>query len=248
MNNLSIKVFVFVCSLLGITGMHAQNHSRFNAGTIEYERKQNIPAAFNYHPAMQNFVEKNGSEIYLSNFTLTVSSKATLYEYSKANGPKNRFDEMPADQNIVYENFSSGNKIIQKSVLGKKYILSGDSIPPIQWKITGEKNEIAGYTCRRANGLLFDSIYIVGFFSDDFIVQSGPENFRGLPGMILGISIPKEHISWFATKVIPEKVEPEIQELKTENQFSYREFNLAVTKRLRKIPNFGEVMLKRALF
>jgi GLPGLI family protein len=46
-----------------------------------------------------------------------------------------------------------------------------------------------------------DSIYVVAFYTDEILAEGGPESFTGLPGMILGISLPHEHVSWFATKV-----------------------------------------------
>ena len=32
-------------------------------------------------------------------------------------------------------------------------------------------------------------------------VSGGSESFTGLPGMILGVALPREHITWFATLV-----------------------------------------------
>ncbi len=244
-----IRLFVPLIMIL-LTGnvTQSQPSDLFKSGIIEFERTQNIPAAFNYDPAMQHFVEKNGSEIYKSTFTLSLNDNFGLYEYSvKLNGPSNRFDEMPADQNIVFEDFVRGKKIIKKSIFGKTYTLSGDSIPGIKWKLTNERKEIAGYDCRRANGILFDSIYIVGFFSEKFIEQSGPENFRGLPGMILGLSIPGEHIAWFATKVTAEKTMPPLDQPKATNQINYTEFRNLISTRLLSVPKFGHVLYKRAL-
>ena len=33
------------------------------------------------------------------------------------------------------------------------------------------------------------------------MVQGGPEGIHGLPGMILGVGIPRLHTTWFATRV-----------------------------------------------
>ena len=46
-----------------------------------------------------------------------------------------------------------------------------------------------------------DSIYIVAYYTDEIITPGGPESFSGLPGMILGLAIPHEHVTWFATKL-----------------------------------------------
>lgn len=83
-----------------------------------------------------------------------------------------------------------------------------DSVRKITWKITDETREIAGYTCRRANALVMDSIYVVAFYAIQIPVSGGPESFTGLPGMILGLAIPHENITWFATKVTDMTVDP----------------------------------------
>lgn len=71
----------------------------------------------------------------------------------------------------------------------------------VEWKYTDEIRNIAGYDCRRANAIIRDSIYVVAFYAEEIPVPTGPESFHGLPGMILGLAIPSEHITWFATKV-----------------------------------------------
>ena len=79
----------------------------------------------------------------------------------------------------------------------------------ITWKITDETREIAGYQCRRANAIIMDSVYVVAFYTDQIAVSGGPESFTGLPGMILGLALPHDNVTWFATKVtemlVPEK-------------------------------------------
>ena len=51
-----------------------------------------------------------------------------------------------------------------------------------------------------------DSIYVVAFYTDEIVTPGGPESFTGLPGMILGVALPHQHITWFATKVEAVKV------------------------------------------
>jgi GLPGLI family protein len=239
-----LSLFTALCVLLAVESI-AQSKTLFKVGIIEFERTQNIPAAFNYDPVMQRFVEKMGSEIYTSYFTLAVTPNETMYDYGKQNGFPNRFDEMPADKNQVYEHLQTKQKLIKKSVNGKTYTLSGDSLPIIQWKLTNELKDIAGINCRRANGIMFDSIYIVAFFSEKIPILSGPENFRGLPGMILGVSIPSEHIAWFATKITSSEVQ--IQQPKEENLIRFSEYNSLLLNKVARIPKFGSVMYKRAL-
>jgi len=76
-----------------------------------------------------------------------------------------------------------------------------DSIPNIKWKITNEHREIAGYNCRKAVGKMYDEVYVFAFYTDDIIISGGPCSINGLPGMILGLSIPRLYTSFMATKI-----------------------------------------------
>lgn len=102
--------------------------------------------------------------------------------------------------NTVYNDLSAKKMVSRKSVFEETFLVT-DSIRNIKWKITTETREIAGYTCRRANALVLDSVYVVAFYTDEIPVSGGPESFTGLPGMILGLALPHENVTWFATKV-----------------------------------------------
>ena len=48
---------------------------------------------------------------------------------------------------------------------------------------------------------MFDSVYVFAFYTDEIIIPGGPCSINGLPGMILGVTIPRLYTSWIATKV-----------------------------------------------
>jgi GLPGLI family protein len=105
-----------------------------------------------------------------------------------------------ADKNVVYTDFTTGKTISQKPVFEETFLVE-DSILKIKWKITPDIRNIAGYECRKAIGLLNDSITLFAFYTDEIMISGGPEGIHGLPGMILGVGIPRLHSTWFATKV-----------------------------------------------
>jgi GLPGLI family protein len=49
-----------------------------------------------------------------------------------------------------------------KQIVGTNFVVE-DSIPNIQWKITNEHREIAGYNCRKAVGKIYDDVYVFAF-------------------------------------------------------------------------------------
>ena len=67
--------------------------------------------------------------------------------------------------------------------------------------MTDESRVIAGFNCRKAVGVLFDSVYVFAFYTDEITVSGGPMALHGLPGMILGITIPRMFSSWVANKI-----------------------------------------------
>ena len=72
----------------------------------------------------------------------------------------------------------------------------------IDWKLVpNETKEIAGFNCRKAVGKIFDSVYVFAFYTDEITTSGGPMGIHGLPGMILGITIPRMFTSWIATKL-----------------------------------------------
>ena len=78
----------------------------------------------------------------------------------------------------------------------------------MDWRITGERRTIAGFECHKAVGRIMDSVYVVAFYTDQIVTNGGPESFNGLPGMILGLAIPRINTTWFATKIEAIEISP----------------------------------------
>lgn len=127
-----------------------------------------------------------------------------------------------ADKNIVYNNYKAGTTTTQKPVFEETFLVQ-DSLLNITWKLTSDTRTIAGYDCRKALGLIDDSIAVFAFYTDEILIPGGPESANGLPGMILGLGMPRIHTTWFATKVEVNgvdmsKVKPEVKGKKVTRQ------------------------------
>lgn len=172
---------------------------------------------------MKNIVSKQfiakadeRSRMQFENMLPTVPENVVLKKTLKFNGDQTLFE--PAAQDIdlkvkqMITMFALDFEAVTLSdlatkeykrfndVIGEKIIIQ-DTVKHIKWRITDEYRDIAGYTCRRANGLTPDSIYVIGFYCNELPVSGGPESINGLPGMILGLVVPSQHVSYFATKV-----------------------------------------------
>jgi GLPGLI family protein len=105
------------------------------------------------------------------------------------------------EENIWYFDHSNNKYSMQKTIYGSSFVTE-DTIPVIKWKIINESRVIAGFNCRKAEGKISDSVYVFAFYTDEITIPGGPCSLNGLPGMILGVTIPRMYTSWIATKVM----------------------------------------------
>lgn len=192
---------------------YAQNKHFPTQGTIEFEKKVNMYALIKamlkknsndtWYTQLSEQYQKNNPQFKTLKSTLTFGKEQTLFTPAAQTVQTNNFfGDFPGveQNNIIQTNTANMTSISQKKVFEETYLVS-DSTRKINWKITDEFRNIAGYDCRRANALIMDSVYVVAFYTDEIPVSGGPESFTGLPGMILGVALPYEHMTWFATKV-----------------------------------------------
>lgn len=187
----------FVFSLISATGF---TQSVIEAGVIEYERKSNIHK-FNSDNEWFSRMKDQVDKYHVSNFVLTFTPEKSLYKPGKeVPGQKTGWFAPPGIDNTVFTDFKTNKVVESKSVFENK-VLINDSLRNIKWKITNEFRNILGYECRKATGVIYDSVVVVAFYCDQIAVSTGPENFNGLPGAILGMAIPRMWTTWFATKI-----------------------------------------------
>ncbi len=200
-----------ICLLLTMN-LFAQSHF-VRSGIVEYEKSVNMYTLIGknignnsndiFGPKAFEQYKKNQPQFKILKSTLTFSNNKTLFVPIVDDGVAmgGMFNIPQAQQNsIVYTDVTTRSTISQRKMFDENFLVK-DSVVKIKWKITDETREIAGYTCRRANALILDSVYVVAFFTDQITVDGGPEIFTGLPGMILQIALPHENMSWIATKV-----------------------------------------------
>ena len=137
----------------------------------------------------------------LSYYDFTGDTSKSLYQPGKDVPIDPRSWYRPVgDKNVVYNDYQKGTSISQKPVFEETFLVE-DTLLKIKWKLTSDVRTIAGYDCHKAVGILNDSIAIFAFYSDELLINGGPEGIQGLPGMILGMGIPRLHTTWFATKI-----------------------------------------------
>lgn len=210
LNKILILIFVLYSGLV-----QAQSKHFITGGTIEFEKTQNMfailkkkvtPTHMDYQTTYENYLK--GEQQFLT-YKSTLLFNATSSLFTPEAGkyiPWYYWAPLAEQLNTIYSDFANQNTTVQKVFYERTYLIK-DSLRKIKWKLTDETRKIAGYNCRRANGLILDSIYVVAFYAEDIHVSGGPESFNGLPGMILGVVLPHENINWYATKITLDPVD-----------------------------------------
>ncbi len=170
-------------------------------GKIEYERKTNQHAFMDDNDAWDAALKKNLPKFVTYYFDLEFDKSHSVYKPGREPDVKqNKFWGIFDADNIIATNLDSNTSVTQKKVYGDTYLIT-DTVRKVDWKISTEIRKIAGFDCRKAVGKVMDSIIVIAFYTDEILATGGPESFAGLPGMILGIAIPRMHTTWYATKL-----------------------------------------------
>ncbi|WP_426326635.1 GLPGLI family protein [Pedobacter sp. R-06] len=217
----TLKYTILFAVIFISKSLMAQNIHFVQNGVIEFEKRSNMYALIKKKinkdnesymvPALDQY-KKNNPQFKVAKSTLSFNKDKSLYKWPTVEETANpnwaARDALVDLKNTIATDYNTRTSISQKAVYEDTYLVK-DSLRKINWKITDETREIAGYECRRANAIIMDSIYVVAYYSNQIAVSGGPESFTGLPGMILGLALPHQNITWFATKVtevaVPEK-------------------------------------------
>ena len=195
-----MKTFFFIFFLLmGTTKLTAQQF--LNKAVIEFEVKINIKKTMgtnSWDEKLKELMPQFKTGYYL--FTFDDNKSIFKFHQWEPNLKIPEYLRRNDEENVWYMDHSNNKFAMQKTIFGSVFITE-DTIPAIDWKITNENRMIAGFNCRKAEGKISDSVYVFAFYTDEILIPGGPCSINGLPGMILGVTIPRMYSSWIATKI-----------------------------------------------
>lgn len=172
-------------------------------GKITFEKKVNMIRSLENSGLPEEAKEKM-QKYSTSNWEYCFNREKSIYKPDKKEVEDNHigsfFFSIGKQSNEIYTDYSKNRRVLKRTVMDDDYLLT-DTIPKVNWKIMHDIRNIAGYECRKAIAVIYDTVYVVAFYTDQILLRGGPEGFSGLPGTILGLAIPRYNTTWFATKV-----------------------------------------------
>ena len=197
-----MKKYLLIITIL-ISGLAANCQAIFHPVVkIEFEKVVYVKQLYkSLEPGWYEMIKDRLPETSVTYFDFIGDTAHSIYKPGKevAYHPRSFYQGL-ADRNVVFTDYRNQKMIAQKPVFEETFLVE-DNLPKVTWKITADTRNIAGFDCRKAVGIIDDSVAVFGFYTDEILVTGGPESLQGLPGMILGLGVPRLHTTWFATKV-----------------------------------------------
>lgn len=185
------RILLIALVSLAVQGAGAQ----VKEGKIIYERKVNMhkrlgPEQESMKNMLPEFDVSKVQLVFADNESIfrSVEEEEDIRENADQDGNRLFIRRMGGGDNQMYKNYATQKAIEQRELGPKKYIIE-DSVRKWSWKLDeSETKTIKGYTCRKATtkGQQGD---VVAWYTDQIACPGGPENWSGLPGMILEVNI-----------------------------------------------------------
>lgn len=201
-----MKKQVFTILLLLFVITKASSQAQFILqGKIEFEKKTNMYKQIDMieDETFRSLMRKTVPNYKTTYFDLYFDNNKTMYKPGREVATTQKGSEWiegPAGDNVVYTDLEQKSFSSQKTVFDDVFNIQ-DTVRKMDWKITPDTRTIAGFECRKATAIIMDSVFVVAFYTEQIVTPGGPESFAGLPGMILGLAIPRLNTTWFATKL-----------------------------------------------
>ena len=192
-----------VCLMTTVT-MTAQ----LKEGRIVYERKINMHKNLSAESqSMKNMIP----EFSVSKVELLFNGDETIFRQlpeesdireSAGEGGERMMIRMGSDDNETYMNHSTGKMVELRELGPRKYIIE-DSIRKMTWKLTDDTKIISGYSCRKAMTTNQRKLPVAAWYTEQIPYAGGPENFGGLPGMILELNVAEGEVTFLPVEIKP---------------------------------------------
>ena len=186
---------------MGLMHMNSTAQLFIEKATIEFEVKTNVKKTIG-GGMWAEMMKENMPQFKTGYYKYTFSGSKSLYKFDRwdEKGKVPEFMRRDDEQSTYFFDHANNKLYQQKSIVGSEFLVQ-DSLPKINWRLTNESRLIAGFNCRKAVGIIQDSVYVFAFYTEEIVIPGGPCTINGLPGMILGLTIPRMYTSYIATKV-----------------------------------------------
>jgi GLPGLI family protein len=226
--------------LISITAVISESHAQEFQGIATYktQRKLDIKIDSTQVGGMQDELMAMLKKQFEKTYTLTFNKEESLYKEEESLAPPSLGNTMVVmnmgGAGELYKNIKSKRFVKQSDLLGKMFLIQ-DSLKTTSWKLQGDTKNIGEYICYKATlerAVDADAFSdedskktqtVTAWYTPQIPVSNGPEEFQGLPGLILELSYDSQTILCSKVLLNPTKQvvikEPSSGTTVTQNEF-----------------------------
>ena len=216
--------------------------------TYKTQRKLDIKLDSTQAGGMQDQIMAMLKKQFEKTYTLTFNKEESLYKEDESLAPPSTggamvFVSVMGGSGELYKNMKEQRYVKQSDLLGKVFLIQ-DSLKTNAWKLQGETKNIGTYTCfkatleREVDSDMDDGSKemqtVTAWYTPQIPVSNGPEEFQGLPGLILEISYDSQIILCSKISLNPTK-QIKIKQPTTGDSVSQSEFDAISVKKMKEM-------------
>ena len=154
---------------------------------------------------------------------------------------------------VLYKNLVDQSYVQEQEFMGKEFLIQ-DALVPRQWELSAETKKIGKYTAQKASYFevvdaqrfsaemtemedVKDTIQVTVWFTTEIPVAHGPENYFGLPGLILEVHNGGRTYYCEKIELNPSADPVQIEKPKQGKVVSYEEFHVIQEESIQQLQN-----------
>lgn len=239
----NVKVLILV--LISSITISAQEFQ--GIATYKTQRKLDLKIDSTQVGGMQDEIMAMLKKQFEKTYILTFNKEESTYKEDESLAPPSTGGSIMIVASVggsgeLYKNIKSQYYVKQSDLLGKVFLIQ-DSLKTNPWKLQNETKNIGTYTCfkatleREVNSDLDGSKEmqtVTAWYTPQIPVSNGPEEFQGLPGLILELSYDSQTILCSKISINPSK-QIVIKQPTSGKAVTEAEFDAIMTKKMKEM-------------
>lgn len=260
MTTLFRLVVLLLCSTLGLFAQDFQGVATYKTQrSLDIKIDSTQVGGSEIQQQLMDMLKKEFQKTYLLTFDKTTSLYKQDEELAPpSTGGGMVFVMADSESAILHKNFKTQSYVNQVETFGKQFIIK-DSIPAIEWTLHDETKNIGTYTCFKATHtkeveelsmMTFSSSdhdndvtqedsespkmitqTVTAWYTPQIPISNGPDQYHGLPGLILEVNDGDLTILCSKITLNPKKT-IDIQEPKKGKQVTQSEYDAIMLKKM----------------
>ena len=213
-----MKTAISILIVLVSFALNAQNFSgkaiykTSRKSIISFDNEKNSGISDEMQKQLQAQIQKMNQKTFILNFDKKTSTYKEDVKLDLPNPQVGGAGMMvmsfggSGNGSVYFKNINEKSFVNQTEIMGKRFLVK-DSLPTYQWELSTETKNIGNYTCYKATftrevarmNMTFEdgeskeeekkeTITTTAWYTLQVPVSNGPDNFQGLPGLILEIN------------------------------------------------------------